>query len=198
MGADAGGNDARMGTAHDLAVVAGLFAELGASGRAAVLDAAARAFAAQQLRGRPDGDVEAWLAGLADATFPHGDDAAGLIACAADFEPSARRMIFDGPALDVVLCAADDEADRGASMLHTYSCIRSAIRHGMDEAPEPAAFLGIEVDRHDFKHPADDTDDGWQFDEAGWRAEVERQCAAKFARMVSRWRRAFFAALVGS
>lgn len=196
MGADAAEKDARMGTAHDLAVLAGLFAELDASGRGAVLESAVRAFAAQQLRGRPDGDVDAWLAGLADDTFPRDDDAAALIARAADFEPSARRMIFDGPALYVVLCAADDEDATGAGMLAVYHHIRAATRHGMGEAPEPAEHFGITVDRGDFKRPADDTDDGWNFDEAAWLAEVDRLCAAEFAGMVNRWRRAFFAALL--
>lgn len=190
---------ARQGSSEDIAVLVGLYAELSGGGRDEVLDAAVRAMAAEQVRGRSanDGapvDPDEWLTELAEEAYPDRDEAAQLLAFASNVESDARAIILgDGP-LPIVLCGSHCEYARGEQLYLGYMYVRSTS-DADGVAPDPAAYLGVHVSEGDFEKWQDD---GWVPDSDAWQSEVRHRCILHFASMVALWRSNFFAALLSA
>lgn len=186
--------------AGDIAALVAMYAALDAEARGDVIACAVEAMARMRLaeRGRvaiSEDEAEGWIARLADETFPHGDDAADLWLHARSVEPSARKMLFPDGMSQVVLAASDSVWRDAEAFYCGYTYIR-ATTDATEEPPEPVSVLGIQVPKTDFEQWEGD-DDGWVLDTDARTAEVERRCIAACASMIHRWRRAFYARVLG-
>jgi hypothetical protein len=186
--------------AGDIAALVGMYAALDAEARGDVIACAVEAMARMRLAERGhatnlEDEAEEWIARLADESFPHGDDAANLWLHARSAEPSAREALFPDGMSQVVLAASDSVWSDAEALYCGYTYIR-ATTDATEEPPEPAGVLGIQVPTTDFERLESD-DDGWVLDTEAWAAEIERRCIAACASMIHRWRRVFFARVLG-
>jgi hypothetical protein len=199
--------------AGDIAALVGMYAAMDAEARGDVIACAVEAMARMRIAerghasGLPSGssstdhaanledEAEEWIARLAVESFPHGDDAAGLWVHARSVEPSAREALFPDGMSQVVLAASDSVWSDAEAFYCGYTYIR-ATTDATEAPPEPAGVLGVQVPTTDFERWESD-DDGWVLETDAWTAEVERRCIAACASMIHRWRRVFFARVLG-
>jgi hypothetical protein len=186
--------------AGDIAALVGMYAALDAEARGDVIACAVDAMARMRLAERGhatnlEDDVEEWIARLAVDSFPHGDDAADLWVHARSVEPSAREALFPDGMSHVVLAASESVWSNAEAFYCGYTYILETT-DGTEEPPQPAGLLGVQVPKKDFERLGSD-EDGWVLDTDAWMAEVERRCIAACASMIHRWRRVFFARVLG-
>jgi hypothetical protein len=186
--------------AGDIAALVGMYAALDTDARGDVIAGAVEAMARMRLAERGhttnlEDEAAEWIALLSVDSFPHCDDAAGLWLHARSIEPSAREALFPHGMSQVVLAASESVWSDAAAFYYGYAHIR-ATADPTEAPPEPASVLGVQVPTTDFERWEGDHD-GWVLDTDAWTAEVERRCIAACASMIHRWRRVFFARVLG-
>lgn len=134
-----------------------------------------------------------WMTGISKDTFPWDGNVSALLDFVTSTDSDWPSFIFIDGWLDAVLCTSDGEYRTAEGMYAGYEYMRSTVLHGFD-APEPAQFLQVKVEKQDFSEF--DFETGWSLDQKAYDLKVQHHCVLKFTTFVRWWRSRFFERLL--